>query len=311
MSGFLKDSVAEASEMQDAMVQIEQVLESTGKASTITAEEVQNLADQFANASNYEDDMVASGELVLLQFQSIGEDVLPRATQAMIDMATRMKMDLPAAAKIVGKAMEGEVGSLARLGIVIDDATQKQIDGLIKVGDVAGAQEIILEQFEAKFGGAAEASTKTWTGAMANLEKPVANLKGAFGEVILNSPEVSEAINHIAEAINGLANSFEKMPEWAKLSIAGFVGIVAALGQAAPALISVKVLLDGFGKAAGPGGAAGGVSILTRAIGFLKGLALPAAIFAWIKTLDVFSKKINQIGIDIRKKLGIELPAED
>lgn len=308
VSGFMTDSIREASEMQDAMSQIEQVLQSTGKASTITAEEVAKMAEGFSRVSNFEDDMVASGQLVLLQFTNLGEDVLPRATQAMIDMATRMKMDLPSAAKIVGKALEGEIGSLARLGIVIDDATKKQIEGLMKVGDVAGAQAIILEQFEAKFGGAAEASTKTWTGAMANLEKSVANLKGAFGEVILNSPSVVKAINSIAEAINWLAESFEKLPEGAKLGIAGFVGAVALLGQAAPALISAKVLLDGFGK--GAGGAAGKVGFLTRVLTALKGLAIPAAIFTWVSALDKAGQGLSEWGIKARKELGIEIPAE-
>lgn len=292
VSSFMNDSINEAAEMQDAMVQITQVLESTGKASIITADEVENMANAFSRVSVYEDDMVASGQLVLLQFDTIGKETLPRATQAMLDLATRMNIDLPSAAKVVGKALEGELGSLTRFGIVLDDSTKKQIEGLLQVGETAKAQELILAEFEKKFGGAAEAATTTWTGAMANLEKSIANLKGSFGEAILNSESVSAAINHIADAINWLAESFDKMPEGLKLIVAGFVGLIALLGKLAPVLISIKVL-------AGAGGVAGAMTALKGVLAgigaVLAGISAPvwlliAAISALVVTIIVFGK---------------------
>jgi hypothetical protein len=269
VSGFMKDAIDEASAAQAGMVQLEQVIESTGGAAGLTADEISEMATAFSRITIFEDDAIIAGQTILAQFTSIGQDVFPQATEAMLNLATRMKIDLPAAAKIVGKAMEGEFSGLSRFGVVIDEATKKQIDGLIKVGDTAGAQALILAELEKRFGGAAEAAGSTFAGSMERLNNAWGDFKETIGGALVENENFQKMLDKIIELVNGLADAFVAMPEPVQTGVVAIAGLGAVLAKLAPALISLKVL---FGGLAG----AGGVGALGGALAAIKGAAVAA-----------------------------------
>ena len=163
--------VTEAGEAQAVMVQLEQVIASTGGAAGVSAEDVNALAKSFADITVYEDDAILGAQTLLLQFDNINKVNLGQATDVMTDLATRLHTDLPNAAKLLGRALSGELGGLSRYGIIIDDQTQKNIQSLLKMGQTAEATQIILDAISGKVGGAAEAEAKTFTGLLARIKK--------------------------------------------------------------------------------------------------------------------------------------------
>lgn len=259
VSGFMTDSLNEAIEAQDTMVQLEEVIKSTGGAAGLTADEVSDLAESFSEVTRFEDDAIAAGQTVLLQFTKIGEDTFPRASQAMLDLSTRMGMDLPAAARIVGKAMEGEFSGLARFGVVIDEQTQKTINGLLKIGDTAGAQEIILGELEKRFGGSAEAAGSTLGGSVERLNNAWGNLKETIGTTLAENEGFQAAIDSLIKLINALGDAFAKLPEPVQTGGVALFGLAAIAAKLAIPLMSLKVLL-GSGAAAGGAAAGGGLT---------------------------------------------------
>lgn len=266
MAGDLfKDMIREASDAEDVMVQVRTAIESTGKAAGLSAEEIDQMATEFSRLTRFEDDAILSGQLVLLQFTKIGKEVFPQATRAMLDLATRMKIDIPDAAKIIGKALEGEFSGLSRFGIVLDEQTKKTIENLFKMGRTAEAQEIILEELNKRFGGSAEAAADTFGGAVAKMKNAWSDFKESIGRTMTENQAFQTAIENIAGALNKLADAFNAMPASLQVFFVGLFGVSTLLAKLAPTFIAIKLLFGGIGGSAGA--AAGGVKLLGTALG--------------------------------------------
>ncbi|HLY32768.1 MAG TPA: hypothetical protein VKQ36_17225, partial [Ktedonobacterales bacterium] len=91
---FLKDQIGDAlSEGEHAnqvMAQTNAVLKSTHDVSGLTAQSITDLATHMMDLTGIQDDAVQTAENMLLTFTNIGGSVIPQATQAVADLATKM-----------------------------------------------------------------------------------------------------------------------------------------------------------------------------------------------------------------------------
>ncbi len=219
---FLSDSVEKANDAQAAQSQLQAVIKSTGGAAGMTAEAVNNLAENFAKTTKYSADQTLSGEDLLLTFTNIGKDVFPDTTTAMLNMSTAMNQDLKSSAIQLGKALNDPtqgMSALQRVGVTFTEQQKKQIEAMQKSGDVAGAQKMILAELNREFGGSAEAAGKTAAGGMAifdhQIEETQERIGGAMLPAIsklaetlsteLDKPEVQQGINNIATGLGNIA----------------------------------------------------------------------------------------------------------
>lgn len=167
--GFvLKKSYDEGIEYNRQQSQLEAVLKSTKGAVGLTADEINRMNNKLQDLNAIEDDAIMTGENMLLTFTNIGKDAFPRATQAMLDMATKMNNGVtPSAESLKGTAIQlGKalndpaqgLTALSRVGVSFTAEQKNLIESLQKTGDVAGAQAIILAELEREFGGSAKAA---------------------------------------------------------------------------------------------------------------------------------------------------------
>jgi len=129
--------VADAAKAQIVSTQTDAVLKSTAGAAGMTKDALVNLAKAFANQTTFEDEAILSAENVLLKYTSIGKDVFPAATKAVLDMATATangvipsQESLVNVAQLVGKAMDGDTSiltGLQRAGVVFTDSEKEMI----------------------------------------------------------------------------------------------------------------------------------------------------------------------------------------
>lgn len=83
-------SIGEAREAQVVNAQLEAVLKSTGGAVGLTSDQIKNYASELQRTTGIADDVIGTGQNMLLTFTNIGKDVFPEATKTMLDMATAM-----------------------------------------------------------------------------------------------------------------------------------------------------------------------------------------------------------------------------
>lgn len=202
VAGFSFSKIIDAtSEAESALAALDTAVRNNGGAAGKTTQELEALSGQLQRVTTYSDDAVQGAQALLLSFKQIRGDEFDRAQVAVLDLATALKTDLDSAAKLVGRALadpEKGMTALSRAGVVLSDTQKKLVKDLTDTGKLSEAQGILLQELEARFGGAAQAARNTFGGA-------IAGLKNAFGDLLEGKSGVSDAtqsINDLADALS-------------------------------------------------------------------------------------------------------------
>jgi hypothetical protein len=161
---LLKGSVDAFEGREKAMLGVESVIKSMGKESEFTSGGLLSMAEQLQSLNKYSVKVtdILDMQSFLMTFDTMNKQILPQASQAIIDLAAKMKVDLVSAAKSVGIALEDPEGGLNRFrrsGIMFSDEQKDMIKSMVETGDKAGAQAKIFEVLEGKVGGYAKNTT--------------------------------------------------------------------------------------------------------------------------------------------------------
>lgn len=244
IAAFGAASVQAAQQSADAFAQVEAALKSMGGASGKTAEQLQASAKSLQDMAAIDDDEILRKVTAnLLTFGKIAGPTFDRAQVAVVDLATRMKMDLQAATLLVGKALNDPVKGLTamgRAGIQFTADQKTLIKSLVDTGRAAEAQAIILGELERQFGGSAKAAANA---------NPYARLQIAFGELSeVIGEKLIPIITPMVDKLTSLLQGFDKLsPAMQNFVIIGGA-IAAAIG---PVLIGVGMLISAVGTIAG------------------------------------------------------------
>lgn len=184
-------------EMKDGLkigAQTEAVLKSTGQAAGVTQKDVEKLSTALANKSGVDDDLIQSGQNVLLTFTNIrnevgkGKNIFDQATATALDMSVALGTDLKGANMQLGKALNDPVKgvtALTRVGVTFTQKQKDTIKALTDTGRTADAQKIILQELQKEFGGSAAAAGNTLPGQLAKAQNAFNNLAGDMVSTLL------------------------------------------------------------------------------------------------------------------------------
>lgn len=196
-------SIGQAMEAQDGLAQLNAVIESTGGAAGITAERVQAIALGLQDVTRFSDDAILSGQNMLLTFTNIGSDVFPMATEAMLNLSQAMGTDPQQAAIQLGKALNDPIDgvtALRRVGVMLTDAQEATIEKMVALGDVAGAQKVILAELETEFGGLAVAAGETAAGKLDIFWNKLGEVQEKIGGAFL--PAIGQLADQISKGLD-------------------------------------------------------------------------------------------------------------
>lgn len=250
---FFQAVIRNTIESESALAQLNATIKSTAGAAGLSSDQMVAMAQGLQKVTTFGDDAIISMQSQLLTFTKIGGDVVPRATEAILDLATKMGGDLKGAAVQVGKALNDPIKGVAMLGksgVQFSEDQQQMITALVETGRLAEAQTVILAELETQFGGSAKAARDTFGGAVTALQNAFGdllegdggNLKDAKEGVesltkALSDPQVQMAFGQIVGGIfqvtTAVANALPKLTAfttWAAESLAAsFSG--AAIGD--------------------------------------------------------------------------------
>jgi lambda family phage tail tape measure protein len=273
---FLKTVIDNTIAQEAAVAQLEATIVSTGGAAGVTTAEMVALAGSLQNVTTFGDEVIISAQSQLLTFTKLGKDVIPDATEALLDLATKMGGDLKGATVQLGKALNDPVegiSALTRVGVTFTDEQKSVIKALVQTGDVAGAQKIILAELSVEFGGSARAARDTLGGALKSLQNSFGDLlEGSGGNLndaksavedlnsAISDPSVKAAFASITSAILLLATTAANalpaltgFTTWVGETLAAAIYGPAAddLVRTSDAIIKLKTELDKFDKIGG------------------------------------------------------------
>jgi len=157
---FGKSVVQNSGQAQRALDQLNQVIKSTGGVAGVTSEELQKMAQDLSEVTEFEDDAIIKSQALMLTFTKIGKDVFPDATEAVLNLSAALGQDLQASTVQIGKALNDPIlgiTALRRVGVQLSAAQEEQIRNFVALNDVASAQKVILGELSTQFGGTAKA----------------------------------------------------------------------------------------------------------------------------------------------------------
>lgn len=251
-------SISEAKEAQMVNAQLEAVLKSTGGTVGLTAEQIRNYASELQSTTGIADDVIQSGQNMLLTFTNIGKDVFPGATNTLLDMATAMNgWATPSAEALKGSAIqlgkalndpiEG-ISALSRVWVTFTEQQKKQIEAMVEMWDVAGAQKLILAELNREFWGSAAAQAATFEGRMRILKETLNGVFETIGTALL--PVLTNLAVKVTPIVEKMANWINDNPKLTATIIAvaawvtWFTAALSAIWLVIPSVITWFTLLN-------------------------------------------------------------------
>lgn len=226
-------------ESEAAIAQLDTALKNASSSVRLSSEQLQSFAQTMSRTTTFTDEAVIGVETALLAFRSLSGGTILNATKAVLDLSTRLGVDLTSAARLVGRALqEPDKGltALRRTGVVFSTSQQALIKSLVETGDKARAQELILAELEKRYGGAAAAARDTLGGALTALSN-------SFGELFEGD---KNSFKGATQSINELTNALSdpKIKE-------GFDNLISSAATTLSVLAKVSISLAKFGRGIG------------------------------------------------------------
>jgi hypothetical protein len=238
VAGF-RAIVRATTESEAAVAQLDAALKNASSSVRLSSEQLQTFAQSLAQTTTFTDEAIIGVETALLAFRSLSGGTIKNATKAVLDLSTRLGVDLTSAARLVGRALQEPdkgLSALRRTGVIFSASQQAIIKSLVATGDKAKAQELILAELEKRYGGAAVAARDTLGGALQGLT----NTFGELFEGDKNSfKKATGAINDLTKALND--------PQIKK----GFDNLIQATAQSLGVTARLAIALTQVGRGIG------------------------------------------------------------
>lgn len=256
---FFKGAIEEAREAAQVTREVNAAIAATKGVANISAAGIDQLATRLSNLTGIDDEMIATGEKVLLSFLNVknaagaGNDIFTQATKAAVDMSAFLKQDLQSSITAIGKALNDPAkgaAALAKSGSLAKADLEKLQEMAKKGTPLLEQQKFVLAALNQQYAGSAEAAADP----MKKLGVIWANLQETVGGLFL--PTISKAATWLGD---NLPKAVEKTKK----------GVADLRDKLAPFAEKVHELFDGFAK-----------SPIAAFVEKLKALAQPVGVAA-------------------------------
>lgn len=306
---FAASSVEAATESAAAMAQVDAALESMGPVAGRTTGQLQKAAEQLQHISTFDDDdILKSVTANLLTFGNVTGEIFDRAQLAALNLSARLGQDLQSSAIQLGKALNDPVRgitALARVGVSFTAQQKAMIAEMVRAGDTAGAQGVILGELEKQYGGAARAARDATPGA--DMIDAWRNFQETVGTI------VAQILPPLTGMLAGVLDAFNALSPGMQTAIVGAAALAAAIGPVLVLLGSLVTAAGALAPVIAPlasliGGAGLAVALGTAATAAAPFIAAAAALTAgWALFGDRIGPVLDALSGKLQAVLGPKL----
>lgn len=211
-----KEIIQAAIEQENSINGLNLTLQSLGIYSKETSDELQAFADQLQKTTKFSDDQVISSINLIGALTTLDKDGLKQATQASLDLASTLKLDVDSASKLIAKGIAGNTEQFKRYGIEVKKGASES-ENLTNILEALSRQQ-----------GRSQADLNTFSGALAFVSNGFGELLASIGDVIIKDPLINKFILKLGEGLFFLADNVKN----ASLSITDFaIDVLSALSK--------------------------------------------------------------------------------
>ena len=265
LGALLKKSVDTFSDFQAETKLLENGLRNVG-AGAGELERLQKVASDLGEATLFNENDFRKGFGLLTSFGNIGTSNYERVAKAAADVAQTSGTDVSSAFMQLGKALNDPakgLTALSRSGIQFTEQQKSMIESMVEAGDIAGAQNMILQELEKQYGGNSVAAAQGLAGALDTLGEKFYDLQVALGE------NIAQVLQPLIQGLSALVGFISSLPEPVQTFIVALGGltialtalgaviaigapIFSALAGLGPILAGIPALIAGWAGAIGP-----------------------------------------------------------
>jgi hypothetical protein len=199
----VKNLVSASNEQARAVEGLNTALKSMGRYTPELSSQMQDLASALQETTNYGDEATMQGQKFLVTYRDITDDLLPRSSKAMLNLAALMGGDVASAANMLGKASMGMTGELRRVGITVDANVYKS-EGYVGV----------LRAIESQVSGQAEAMRRA-TGPWIAIGNAIGDVKEKLGDMVkISFGPFGEDLLTVIGLINAKIKEFQESADF-------------------------------------------------------------------------------------------------
>lgn len=278
VGGFFTKAIEEASEFQDQINDVSVAFKNAGISGDFATQSLVEYSGAIQQTTRFSDNAVLTTASLIQNLSRLDSEGLKVATKAALDLSSALRIDLNTASTLVGKAAEGNLIGFARLGIQIQRGR-----------DNAETFANTLKALQSRFGGASEAATKTFGGAIDQLKNNLEDTLKTFGLAIIGGGTVAETINSISKEVI----KFNGFLEENKDSISSFVkSLASGASTIRENFVALTTIVGGFLLAINAPAIIAAISAIVTPITTLIAVFGPATIAA-----TAFSLALTATGI--------------
>jgi hypothetical protein len=218
---FLTDAVGDAMKADDVWQTLHATLEVNDRDADKLGKTLQALGKETERLTRYTGDQVLAAGNVLSVYKNISNDALPRVIELVKDISRQKGLhELTSQATQLGRALENPAQAMRMLktaGITLSEAVEDQVKVFMEAGEVAKAQEVILDELEAKYTGLADTLGTTVSDRFEIVQHRFEDMRKGIGDDLLPIVERSIPLfEALAVAIEQSLQGFDVGPldEW-------------------------------------------------------------------------------------------------
>lgn len=215
VKGAIADLARSAKELIDiyavqerAEISLAHTLQTTKNAVGMSAKELMNMASAFQSVTIYGDEAIMSMQQLFVATKAIGADIMPRAVESALDMATVLGTDCTSAAKMLAKVLadpKANLDALKEANIQLTQAEKEHITALQEANALNEAQSFVLSKIESSYGGIAKEIGSLDTSKLTQISNVVGDIKEGLGESLVNA---------LSPALDWILSTLERISGW-------------------------------------------------------------------------------------------------
>jgi len=196
---------------QQAEMRLQNTMSNTPKLAGANIQAFLDQAHALQQTTEASDVQIETGQALLGQFNLTQDQVL-KLTPLVVDLSQKMGVGLDAAAKAVGKSVDGSSTALKRYGIIIDPAKEKT--------DAFGAT---VDGLRSTVGGFAEQQGATFQGRLIEIKNQLGDIEAGVGK------GAAQAFEDMLKPVQGVSDAFGHLDGGTQ----SLIGEIAAFGGVA------------------------------------------------------------------------------
>ncbi|TFH72388.1 hypothetical protein E3V39_12470 [Gammaproteobacteria bacterium LSUCC0112] len=284
LATFLGISTQEAKNAESAQFRLAQILRTTGGATDDQIDSLKKQADALERVGVVSGEAITQAQAQLATFD-LQATTIEKLTPAILDYVVAEKgaaastEDLKQLTNGLAQALNGNFGSLTRVGFVLDDVTKE----LISNGTEAERAAALVKVLNSTYEGFNEAARETADGSMVAMRNEFGKLQEVIGQQIL--PIVRDLTESITPMLIQFSSWAEANPTLTRNLIITTLALTAVLAVMLPIGIALPGIVMGFSALGGA------VTAFAMALGV-------ASVPAWgvLALIGLLTTAIVQIG---------------